>query len=197
MSLSRDPSLGQAINRAARLLRRLADQRLAPLGLSAGYMPVLTALVDGDALSQKALAERAGIEQPTMAATLGRMERDGVIQRQPDPGDKRSARFSLTSATRDKLPKITMIIESINENALAVLGEADEASFRRMLAQVIGALEGALDERGSPEAGGGRAIAARLTGDPGERTDTSRTRQSTLGAHLLPLDEQWAAGLPQ
>ena len=148
MSLNEDPSLGQTMNRAARLLRRLADQRLAPLGLSSGYMPVLTALADGDALSQKALTEQAGIEQPTMAATLGRMERDGVIERQPHPGDKRSARFSLTRATRNKLPAITAVIESMNEDALAALSETDQTLFRHLLEQVTGALEKALVDRG-------------------------------------------------
>ena len=62
------PSMGQLTNRAARLFRRLADRRLEPLGLSAGHLPVLTALMASDALSQKALTEQAGIEQPSMAA---------------------------------------------------------------------------------------------------------------------------------
>ena len=82
-----ESTYGEVVNRAARLLRRLADQRLAPLGLSSGYLPVLTALLRVEPLSQKALTEHAGIEQPTMAATLARMERNGVIERRPDPPD--------------------------------------------------------------------------------------------------------------
>lgn len=147
MLLSDDLSLGQAMNRAARLLRRLADLRLAPLGLTSGYMPVLTALAGGDALSQKILTERAGIEQPTMAATLGRMERDGVIERRPDPADKRSARFCLTPATCDKLPSIAAVIDGMNEDALAALDEADRAAFGQTLQQVTDALEKALGNR--------------------------------------------------
>ena len=135
------------VNRTARLLRRLADQRLAPHGLSSGYLPVLTALMPGEALSQKALTEHAGIEQPTMAATLNRMVRDGIIDRQPDPGDRRSARFSLTPATRDKVGTIRAVIESMNEDALASLAEADRARLGAMLHAVIASVELALDDR--------------------------------------------------
>src|SRR5882724_11960371 len=49
--------------------------------VAAGYLPVCFAL----AATQTALASLAAIEQPTMAATLTRMERDGLIHRRPDP----------------------------------------------------------------------------------------------------------------
>ncbi len=146
-----DPaSVGQMVNRAARLLRRLADKRMAPLGLTSGYLPVLTALMPGVALSQKTLTEQAGIEQPTMAATLGRMERDGVIKRQPDPGDRRSSLFSLTPATRQKMVTIAAVVEGINEDVLTSFATADRLRLYEMLAQMIAAVEKALggqDER--------------------------------------------------
>ena len=121
-----DRPVGEVVNRIARLLRRLADQRLAPLGLSAGYLPVLTALMDGEAMSQKALTEHAGIEQPTMAATLARMERDGAIERRPDPGDKRSVLFTLSAETRARSMEIEAAIGKLNDDALARLSRADQ-----------------------------------------------------------------------
>ena len=39
-----------------------------------------------------------GVEQPTMAALLARMERDGVVVRTPHPSDRRSSRFALSEA---------------------------------------------------------------------------------------------------
>lgn len=141
-----EPSLGHLVNRTARLLRRLADQRLAPFGLSSGYLPVLTALMQGGALSQKALTGQAGIEQPTMAATLGRMERDGIIVRQADPDDRRSSRFCLSRATGDKVGAIRSAVEALNEEAVASLGEADRARLRHLLREITAALETALGE---------------------------------------------------
>jgi MarR family transcriptional regulator, transcriptional regulator for hemolysin len=138
--------MGQLTNRAARLFRRLADHRLERLGLSAGYLPVLTALMASNALSQKALAEQAGIEQPTMAATLSRMERDGIIMRHPDPRDGRSSLFSLTQATRGKVPEIQAVIDGMSNDALTGLTEEQRQAARRVLEGLIAALEKALRE---------------------------------------------------
>lgn len=129
------------MNRTARLLRRLADQRLAPLGLSAGYLPVLTALMRQDAMSQKALTEHAGIEQPTMAATLARMERDGVIGRRPDLRDKRSVLFTLGPATRSRSSAITAAIDGLGADALAGMPVEEQARLRDALATVIATVE--------------------------------------------------------
>lgn len=144
--MKNEASIGNMVNRAARLLRTLADQRLEPLGLSSGQLPVLTALLADEALSQKALTEQAGIEQPTMAATLGRMERDAIIERHPDPNDRRSSLFSLTPATRDKAEAIKAVIQGINVDSLAGFPADDRARLRRMLGALVAAVEGMLDD---------------------------------------------------
>lgn len=144
--MKNEASVGNMVNRAARLLRTLADQRLEALGLSSGQLPVLTALLADEKMSQKALTERAGIEQPTMAATLSRMERDAIIERQSDPNDKRSSLFSLTAATRDKSEAIQAVIESINVDALAGFTAEERARLKQMLCIVISTVEGMLDD---------------------------------------------------
>jgi len=137
--------MGHLINRTARLFRQLADQRLEPLGLSSGQLPVLTALLAEEALSQKELTEHAGIEQPTMAATLNRMERDAIIERRTDPNDRRSSLFSLTPAARGKAKAIKSIIESINKDSVAHLVVEDRAKFRKLLIDVINSMERIVD----------------------------------------------------
>ncbi|WP_375392790.1 MarR family winged helix-turn-helix transcriptional regulator [uncultured Sphingomonas sp.] len=117
-----------------------------PLGLSSGYLPVLTALMPGERLAQKVLTERAGIEQPTMAATLGRMERDGVIEREPDPDDRRSALVRLTPQAIAQRAAITAAIDSVSAEALARVDEADRTRLRRILHDVIAAVEVALGD---------------------------------------------------
>ncbi|WP_375398649.1 MarR family winged helix-turn-helix transcriptional regulator [uncultured Sphingomonas sp.] len=133
--------LGEVLNRTARLLRRLADQRLAPFALSAGYLPVLTALMRGEAMSQRALTEQAGIEQPTMAATLVRMERDGAIERKPDPGDKRSVLYTLSAQTRSRASEIEAAIQQLNGDALDGVSRADRERLHDMLAAIAGSVE--------------------------------------------------------
>ena len=142
--MSVERPLGEIVNRTARLLRRLADQRLAPLGLSAGHLPVLTALIRGEAMSQKALTEYAGIEQPTMAATLARMERDGVIERRPDPNDRRSVLFTLSARTRSQAAMIEAAIQKLSQEALDGVSPADEERLRHILATVAKSVESRL-----------------------------------------------------
>ena len=92
-------------------------------------------------MSQKALTDHAAIEQPTMAATLARMVRDCIIERQPDPHDKRSSLLSLTPATRKKIEQLRATIESMNVEGLADLSVEDRRKFLAMLQIVIRTLE--------------------------------------------------------
>jgi len=134
-------SIGYLMHWGARLLRRLADRRLKPLGLSWSHLPVINALAASEPLSQKALTEIAQIEQPTMVATLARMERDGIIARRPDPRDKRSVLFSLTPATRKKLVAIRGAVAEVNSEALEGLPEGERQRFRRQLEAMIRAMD--------------------------------------------------------
>ncbi len=141
-----EPALGEIVNRAARLLRRLADVRLGRFGLSSGYLPIVTALMKDDGLTQKALVSRAGIEQPTMVKTLARMERDGIIERRSDPADKRIARFSLTASTRAQLPDIRSAIRALSDEAVAELTVEQRASIGDALLSMSTTIEAALRE---------------------------------------------------
>lgn len=88
-------SPGHFISRIHRGMTRIGDARLKELGFATAQLPVLGALRDGRRLSQTELARLARVEQPTMAQLLARMERDGLIRREPDPSDRRSSLSTL------------------------------------------------------------------------------------------------------
>lgn len=108
---------GHYISRTARAMARVDDIRLRELGFATAQLPVLTALKDGARLSQTELAAWAKVEQPTMAQLLARMERDGLIRREPDPTDRRSSLISLTAEARAKLPAGRAILLQGNKDA--------------------------------------------------------------------------------
>ena len=141
MKFVREQSSGYLTNWAARLFARAIDRRLGKLGLSSGYMPVFFALAGGEALSQTALANLAAVEQPTMAATLKRMERDGLIARSPDPADGRSALVSLTPLAREKLRGVQAAGHAVNEQAMAPLSPKEREQYLGLLRRVIAALD--------------------------------------------------------
>lgn len=128
---------GHLISRAARLLIRRGEVQFNALGLAIAQVPVLAALKDGHSLTQKELARLALTEQPTMAQLLGRMERDGLIRRTPDPEDKRSSLISLTPAALKKLPVARAILLEGNGNALKGFTDREIATLSRLLRRVI------------------------------------------------------------
>jgi DNA-binding MarR family transcriptional regulator len=99
-------------------------------------------------MSQTALARWASVEQPTMANTLKRMERDGLIARSPDPADRRSALISLTRLGRQRASEALASAQEVNQLALSRLKASERESFVAMLRIVIATLEG--DSQESP-----------------------------------------------
>jgi DNA-binding MarR family transcriptional regulator len=135
MSYERDRSAGYLVNWAGRLFVRALEKRLA--GGNAGPMPVFFALADGRALSQKDLAQFAAVEQPTMANTLNRMERDQLIARTPDPADRRSALVGLTRLGRQRAAEAMAAANEVNGLALAGLKAAEREAFVSLMRRLI------------------------------------------------------------
>lgn len=131
---------GHYISRIARAMTRIGDMRLRDLGFATAQLPVLATLQDGKSRSQSELARLIRVEQPTMAQLLARMERDGIVRREPDPADRRSSRVSLTDAAIAKLPAGRAILQQGNRDATKGFSDAERdlliELLRRMLANV-------------------------------------------------------------
>lgn len=106
-------------NLLAKGFSRSLLSRASELGFSPGQFPVLVELWKTDGLTQRELLDRLDIEQATLANTLARMERDGLIRRQPHPTDRRATRNFLTEKGR-----------AIEAEALTAAEEADQALFK-------------------------------------------------------------------
>jgi DNA-binding MarR family transcriptional regulator len=145
MAFDRENSAGYLTNWAARLLARAIERKLKPLGLSSGHLPVYFALAGGKTLTQKELAAHAGIEQPTMAATLARMERDGLIVRTPDPKDRRASLVKLSPVAEGKAAAVLHAVHETNAEALSGLSEAERDQFMSALRTIIASLTAKLN----------------------------------------------------
>ena len=97
MGFNRMDSAAYLASQMAKGFARSLQQRAAKLGFSPGQFPILLELWSEDGLTQKQLLERVDIEQATMANTLSRMARDGLVERRPHPSDKRAQQIFLTS----------------------------------------------------------------------------------------------------
>jgi DNA-binding MarR family transcriptional regulator len=128
---------GHLISLAARGFARLSEARLKPLGFGIGHLPVLVALRDGQASTQRDLTRFARTEQPPMAQMLARMERDGVISRTADPADGRSSRITLTEDAEARLPDAIGTLLAGNYEALEGFTDTEAGQLIGLLQRVI------------------------------------------------------------
>ena len=138
---TRDTSLGYQVNHAARLFAQALHQRIAPLGVVPGQFAQLLALFEADGQTQRELCEQVGIEQPTMANTLQRMERDGLVRREPDPADGRRARVLLTDRARELEGPLVAAARAVNATATRGLNAPEVAAVLAALTRIIANLE--------------------------------------------------------
>ena len=82
----------------ARTARRLRQE--ASAGLSPTQTAALATIERHGPLTPSELAVHERIQRPTVARLLGRLEADGLVDRAPDPGDRRSSLISITAEGR-------------------------------------------------------------------------------------------------
>ena len=136
MAFNRFQSAGFMINWCSRVFERRMAEALRPLGLTPAYLPVLFTLADLGTATQGELAKIAAIQQPTMAVTLRRMERDGLVARTPDEADQRRTIMRLTPKAKDLLPEVEAHANQINATALKTLPADASEHFIALLRQI-------------------------------------------------------------
>ena len=141
MDFVKEQSAGYLVNHLARLFARGLQERIRPLGLTTGTFPALLELWEREGLTQKQLVQRLDIEQATMANTLARMERDGLVVRKKDPADGRAQRIWLTGKARAlRSPAIGAALE-VNAGAMDGLSQAERRQFIALAGKLIAGLQ--------------------------------------------------------
>lgn len=146
----REQMWGYMVNYVARAFSRALHKEINGYGVMPGQFPVLLALYQHKSMSQQELCELVRIEQPTMANTLKRMERDGLIERTPAADDRRRSVIRLTPRAWELQENLYACARGINERASAGMSTEDKAQGMRLLRRLVYNLEGGFeDNRGS------------------------------------------------
>lgn len=95
-----DDSLGYQVRELNRAIQRNLQARIAPHGATLGAWYFLRVLWEGDGLTQRELAARTGMQEPTAVIALRGMEAAGWIRREPSAEDRRKVAIHLTQAGR-------------------------------------------------------------------------------------------------
>jgi DNA-binding MarR family transcriptional regulator len=97
-----------------------------------GYI-VLGALAEQPVRTQSALAQAIRADKSRIISVLDELQQAGLIQRQPDPADRRVHQLSLTPAGDRLRLSVQSAIRRNEEQLLAHLPDADRAAFLRSL----------------------------------------------------------------
>jgi DNA-binding MarR family transcriptional regulator len=147
-----DDNLGYLVNRTARLMAQMFSRRLQRHGVALAQWAILLFLYAKDGQTQRELSRVVAIEPPTVARTIDRMVRDGLVRREPHPHDGRATCIRLTPralALRDELAAESM---AGNQLAARVLSVDELETLKTLLRRVIDGLTGEEDEPPSTEA---------------------------------------------
>jgi MarR family transcriptional regulator for hemolysin len=141
--------LAFSINDVARLLRTYADQAAGRYGMTRAKWAVLARLDRSEGLKQAELAEMLDLQPISLTRLLDGLAENGLIERRPDPEDRRVKRLYLTPAARPLLERLTELGEDLMETALAGLTPADVAGLLAHLTTLKENLRQAIQKKAS------------------------------------------------
>ncbi len=136
---------------SARGYIRSLQIRLAPHAVSYGQWTILRVLWEKDGLSQRDLAERAGVTEPTTFTALKSLEGLGYIERTHLPGDKKKVHVFLSKQGRSLKKKLVPLAEEVNEISMKGITPEELAITRKVL--VTMAINLSTDELDAEERG--------------------------------------------
>jgi len=133
-----DPeTFGPLLHGTARAWRLKLDERLKPMGLSqAKWRTLLHLSVAQAALTQAEIAERLGIEQPTLVTLLHRLEREGWVRRRSSRHDRRCKIVMLGRRAQRVIAEINAAANKLRHELLSEIAPPELETCIRVLARV-------------------------------------------------------------
>jgi DNA-binding MarR family transcriptional regulator len=125
------------ISRAYAYSHRLLAEGFAAAGFRGYHYRLLAALEEFGPASQAALGRRTGIDRSDVVAALNELADRWLIQRSPDPDDRRRNIITITPAGTHQLRTLDEILAAVQDELLAPLSAADRTKFIRLLTRLL------------------------------------------------------------
>lgn len=124
--------LGWQLGVVFRAYARAAGEAVSDVPGGPRGFQVLAAAAQEVAANQGTLGQHLGIDRTVLTYLIDDLERAGLVERRPDPADRRSRRIVATDQGREVLIQRQEILRKVESHLLGVLG-ADTATFRILL----------------------------------------------------------------
>jgi DNA-binding MarR family transcriptional regulator len=151
--------MGWLMSRASYALGAALAEGLAPLGLNLRDYTVLIAAeqaaIEGAPRTQLSLARAARLDKSTMVVSVDALEEEGLVERRPDPEDRRVRIVVTTDAGRELLARAEGVVLGVEDEVLAGLEVEERRALRSLLTRLV---VGRRSARGEPRAGGPSSV---------------------------------------
>ena len=128
---------GALIPAIARAHRAMGQKLLQGTGLRTGQELVIMLLGDSPGKSQAEITRWLGVEPPTTAKMLARLERAGFVERVRSADDRRKVLVSLTEKGRALPQRVGELWDELNRMTTAGLSDSDQLELERLLLRVL------------------------------------------------------------
>jgi DNA-binding MarR family transcriptional regulator len=120
-----DENIGTMLAQVSRLMRSSFDERAREIGVTRPQSHVLSIISRNEGINQGGLAEILEVEPITAGRMIDRLQDAELVQRRPDPEDRRAWRLYLTPRGEELLDKLRPFALETFEIALEGIVEAD------------------------------------------------------------------------
>lgn len=125
---------GRALGEVSRTWRGKVNERLKPLGLSQAKWTALIGLArHPGGMVQSELAQRLGIEGPTLVRLLDRLEADGLVERRSSAEDRRCKLVVLSGNARPLMKKVGKTVQQLRSEILSGMSEKELAGGLKLM----------------------------------------------------------------
>lgn len=131
-----DNSIGYLLRDTARRILSELTTRLEPHGVTLPQYYVLRELWQEEGLTQREIANRVGVLEPTMVTTIDGLERLGLIARERSTTDRRKTHVQLTAEGRTLRDTLHGYAADVLEHALTGVSNDEIAQLRSLLQRV-------------------------------------------------------------
>jgi MarR family transcriptional regulator, transcriptional regulator for hemolysin len=128
--------LGRTLGITSKLVREHFDQTLRAAGSSFPAYLLLRHASQSPGVSQRQLADKLGIEAPTLVRHIDRLASDGLVERVPHVRDRRVSHVQLTEAGRAHLDRIEAVATEMNAELAGLFTAPELAALTRFLNRI-------------------------------------------------------------
>ncbi|MBS1167219.1 MAG: slyA 1 [Proteobacteria bacterium] len=130
------PTVGGLIHEIDRLVKKRFDRFAETTGMSRAQWHVLAHVSKREGINQATLADLVGVEPITICRMVDRLEALGLVERRPDPNDRRARLIHMIEAARPGLERMRAVAQALFAEALDGITGEEEAVLARLLGRI-------------------------------------------------------------